>query len=367
MKKLIILLLTLTLILGVFASCDKGASNDSSDTTSIETSSKETTVSTSTSETEIDHVVRATIIEIDGNVVLIEPVEGEWELKSADRIWINVEGFDDIGAKIGSIVDVTYDGYIRETYPAQITASKWEKVSDPVQMSDETTTEPITDETEEGTLSLVDQYLKEAIEKAKELEAKEYNYTIKKINGGYYMDFDEYDSYPFTFSGYHYISLPSLSVLKYDVPNGTLSNSVKQRIVWEQCFGDPPYEYGCSIYDIEHVWQPAFPDGWTVDDTDGLVHWYLYEYWFYLTGPNGEKAELHVVHQGQRYNLETFTTIFDSGTRKVLMREAHSSISNKYSYDLFVVDDLYRIDISIQNTRELTNEELLAFGVSEYS
>ena len=134
MKKLILLFLTLALTLGVFASCDKVAPD--ANTTIIETAD-----STSTFETKDDHVVRATIIEINGNTVLIEPVKGEWELKSADRIWINVEGFDDIGAKVGSIVDVTYGGYIMETYPAQITASKWEKISDPEGTSDSEETE----------------------------------------------------------------------------------------------------------------------------------------------------------------------------------------------------------------------------------
>ena len=47
MKKLIMLLLTLTLILGVFASCNKTASDDTSDTTGAETSGEETTAQTS--------------------------------------------------------------------------------------------------------------------------------------------------------------------------------------------------------------------------------------------------------------------------------------------------------------------------------
>ena len=61
MKKLIILLLTLTLIFGVFASCNKTASDDTSDTTGAETSGEETTAQTSaeitaetTEETSID-------------------------------------------------------------------------------------------------------------------------------------------------------------------------------------------------------------------------------------------------------------------------------------------------------------------------
>lgn len=121
MKKFILLFLTLTLILGILASCDKS-----------ETNTPKTSESTDTSDTEafFDHyVVRAKIIEINGSSVLIEPLEGEPERASADRIWVNIDGFSDIGAEIGSIVDITYDGYIMETYPAQIRASAWSLVN----------------------------------------------------------------------------------------------------------------------------------------------------------------------------------------------------------------------------------------------
>ena len=47
MKKTILLLLTLSLILSVFVSCDKGSSNDFSDTTGVETSGEETTAQNS--------------------------------------------------------------------------------------------------------------------------------------------------------------------------------------------------------------------------------------------------------------------------------------------------------------------------------
>ena len=120
MKRFILLFLTLTLIFGALASCDKS-----------ETNTPETSESTGTSDTDavFDHqVVRATVIEISGNSVLIEPLEGEPERASADRILVNIDGFSDVGAEIGSTVDITYDGYIMETYPAQIRASAWSLV-----------------------------------------------------------------------------------------------------------------------------------------------------------------------------------------------------------------------------------------------
>ena len=78
-------------------------------------------------EQNIESVVRATVIEINGNNVLIEPIEGEWERTSADLISINISDLEDIGAEIGTLVEVTYKGGIMESYPAQINAVSWEK------------------------------------------------------------------------------------------------------------------------------------------------------------------------------------------------------------------------------------------------
>ena len=76
-------------------------------------------------EPNIESIVRATVIEINGSSVLIEPLEGEWERMSGDRIHINVSEFEDIGAEVGSVVEVTYKGNIMESYPAKINAIGW--------------------------------------------------------------------------------------------------------------------------------------------------------------------------------------------------------------------------------------------------
>jgi len=77
----------------------------------------------------IDNVVRAIIIEINESSVLIEPLEGELERNSSDRIIIDVSNFADIGAKVGSLVEVTYKGLVMESYPAQIKATGWKKLA----------------------------------------------------------------------------------------------------------------------------------------------------------------------------------------------------------------------------------------------
>ena len=79
----------------------------------------------------LEHMVRATVIEIGDKHVLIEPLESEWERTSADRILIGTNGLADIGAKVGDIVEVTYTGGVMESYPAQIQATGW-KLSQPL-------------------------------------------------------------------------------------------------------------------------------------------------------------------------------------------------------------------------------------------
>lgn len=76
-------------------------------------------------EQEVIHKFVATVIEISGNSVTVEPVIGEDELQSSDRISVNTASLGDIGAEVGSDVEIYYTGGIMESYPAQINATKW--------------------------------------------------------------------------------------------------------------------------------------------------------------------------------------------------------------------------------------------------
>ena len=50
----------------------------------------------------------------------VEPLEGTNEIRSSDKMFIRLpDGFDG-DYKIGSIIKITYDGMIQETYPAII-------------------------------------------------------------------------------------------------------------------------------------------------------------------------------------------------------------------------------------------------------
>jgi len=68
---------------------------------------------------------KATVLEIKGNLVLVEPLEGESILRSCDRISFGIDHLDKIAASVGNIVTIQYTGSIRETYPAQIDAISW--------------------------------------------------------------------------------------------------------------------------------------------------------------------------------------------------------------------------------------------------
>ena len=80
-------------------------------------------------ETEVEHSFVATVLEIRDTSILVEPVEGEDELRSADQISFNTKDLVDIDVEVGSVVQVTYTGFIMESYPAQIKAVSW-KLSD---------------------------------------------------------------------------------------------------------------------------------------------------------------------------------------------------------------------------------------------
>ena len=72
----------------------------------------------------------ATVLENNGNSILVEPEEGSCELKSSDKIAVRVPengGLKDLSEFTeGSKVKITYDGIIMESYPAQINAFKVE-------------------------------------------------------------------------------------------------------------------------------------------------------------------------------------------------------------------------------------------------
>lgn len=64
---------------------------------------------------------RATVLEINDGYYLVEPVEGSAELKSADQITVPMKNMaPSPEPEAGDLLEIEYDGYIAESYPAQI-------------------------------------------------------------------------------------------------------------------------------------------------------------------------------------------------------------------------------------------------------
>lgn len=81
-------------------------------------------------EDKVEHKFNATILELSDTTALVEPLENEDERLSSDKISFGLSGLDKIGANVGSVVEVTYNGGIMESYPAQIKAVSWRIADD---------------------------------------------------------------------------------------------------------------------------------------------------------------------------------------------------------------------------------------------
>lgn len=70
-----------------------------------------------------------TIKQVEKNLFFVEPDEGEEIRKSADLIEVGIIRLaTNVKFKVGERVKITYDGYVMETYPAQIKAIKYENI-----------------------------------------------------------------------------------------------------------------------------------------------------------------------------------------------------------------------------------------------
>ena len=70
---------------------------------------------------EAHQVFRAEILEIHDSHYLVKPVEGSWELNSADRIVVPISNaHPSPEPEIGNVIEIEYSGEILESYPAQI-------------------------------------------------------------------------------------------------------------------------------------------------------------------------------------------------------------------------------------------------------
>lgn len=64
-------------------------------------------------------VCRATVIAVNGNTMIVKPVDGSWELSSADQFSLSASLLDEgVTPAVGMTLEITYDGSILEIYPA---------------------------------------------------------------------------------------------------------------------------------------------------------------------------------------------------------------------------------------------------------
>lgn len=80
-------------------------------------------------EDKVEHNFVATVLEINGSSVTVEPVGDSAMLMSTDKVSFGVSELEKIEVEVGSVVKVTYKGDVMESYPAQVHAISW-KLSD---------------------------------------------------------------------------------------------------------------------------------------------------------------------------------------------------------------------------------------------
>lgn len=80
-------------------------------------------------EDKVEHNFVATVLEINGSSVTVEPVGDSAMLMSTDKVSFGMSDLEKIEVEVGSVVKVTYKGDVMESYPAQVHATSW-KLSD---------------------------------------------------------------------------------------------------------------------------------------------------------------------------------------------------------------------------------------------
>ena len=80
-------------------------------------------------EDKVEHSFVATVLEINGSSVTVQPVEDSAMLMSTDKVSFGMSDLEKIEIEVGTVVKVTYKGDVMESYPAQVHATSW-KLSD---------------------------------------------------------------------------------------------------------------------------------------------------------------------------------------------------------------------------------------------
>lgn len=76
-------------------------------------------------EPKVEHTFIATILEINGTSVTVQPVENSAILMSSDKVSFGTADLEKIDVEVGSVVKVIYTGGVMESYPAKVNAKSW--------------------------------------------------------------------------------------------------------------------------------------------------------------------------------------------------------------------------------------------------
>lgn len=80
-------------------------------------------------EDKVEHSLVATVLEINGTSVTVQPVADNVMLSISDKVSFGTTDLEKLDVAVGSVVKVTYKGGVMESYPAQVNATSW-KLSD---------------------------------------------------------------------------------------------------------------------------------------------------------------------------------------------------------------------------------------------
>lgn len=81
-------------------------------------------------EDKVEHNFIATVLEINGSSIIVQPVGDSAMLMSTAKVSFGTSNLEKIEVEVGSVVKVTYKGNVMESYPAQVDATSWELSDD---------------------------------------------------------------------------------------------------------------------------------------------------------------------------------------------------------------------------------------------
>ena len=218
-------------------------------------------------------------------------------------------------------------------------------------------------------------------------DANKYTYTVEKIDGKYYMVFDNYwagSGNPFI--GYSVVYVNSLYDLKYEIPQGNLGEAKSlfiRKYVHEHNYTQVP------IYDIEHIWQPTLPDSFPAVHPDMIAlrpgsysfqAWYVeHPEWLGISSPAYTIEVLSKESYESSYESTDQRLISNGWSKKELQdgdkmltvysfsgESDHEEGVILHAYTIYATNGQYYGTIHTALDHELTDEELLEFGFEEY-